>query len=286
MKITTISPDENEFTQIMTSIPQKPQALYYAGTLPTKRQVSVAIVGARKPTSYGIEVARHLAGDLARRGVVIVSGMALGIDAVAHKAALGEGGITIAVLANGLPKLCPYTNRGLGEAIIANNGAVITEYAEGVNPMPYNFVERDRLISGLSDAVIIVEAAKRSGSLHTANFALEQGREVFAVPGNITNPLSAGCNELLRHGATPVTCVEDVLNVIAPEETSSERQALLPLVSTPTEAKIVELIKSGIRDGEELQKQSDLSASDFSSALTMLEINGVVKPLGANKWSL
>lgn len=286
MKITTISPDENEFTNILTSIPQKPQALYYSGTLPIKRQLAVAVVGTRKPTSYGIEVARQLADDLARRGVVIISGMALGIDAVAHKAALDVGGTTIAVLGNGLPKLYPHTNRQLGERIIASGGAIVTEFEEGIEPLPFNFLARNRIVSGLSDAVIVVEAARRSGTLNTAGHALEQGREVFAVPGNITSPLSAGCNELLRHGASPVTCAEDVLAVIAPQAANAKNQALLPLVNTPAEAKIVELIKSGIRDGEELQKQSNLSASDFSSTLTMLEINGVVKALGANKWSL
>lgn len=287
MKIKQITPDENEYTQVLTTIAKIPQALYYCGTLPQQRQISVAIVGSRKPTSYGKEVTAMLARDLARRGVVIVSGLALGIDAIAHKAALDANGTTIAVLANGLHKIYPHTNRALGERIIANNGVILTEYEQGIEPLPYNFLARNRIVSGLSDAVIIVEAASRSGTLNTAMHALEQGREVFAVPGNITSPLSAGCNALLRQGATPVTSAEDILNVIAPSAAAdTNQQTLLPLASTPLEARIIELLQQGVRDGDELQKQSGANASDFSSALTMLEINGIVTALGMNKWRL
>lgn len=286
MKINQISPEENEFTQILTSIPNKPQALYYSGTLPTKRQISVAIVGTRKPTAYGQEVAMRFARDLARKGVVIVSGLALGVDAIAHKAALDEGGATVAVLGNGLHKIYPHTNRALGERILNENGAIVSEYEKGVEALPYHFLQRNRIVSGLSDAVLIVEAAKRSGTLNTAMHALEQGREVFAVPGNITSPLSAGCNALLRQGATPATCVEDILSVIAPSANEAGQQHVLPLASTPLEATIIELLQQGVRDGEDLQKQSSASASEFSTALTMLEINGVIAPLGANRWTL
>lgn len=287
MKINYILPEENNFTEILTSIPRKPQALYYSGTLPQKRQKSVAIVGTRKPTAYGREVAATLARDLARRGVVIISGLALGIDAIAHKAALDAGGTTLAVLGNGLHKIYPHTNRALGMRILDEGGAIITEYEEGIEALPHHFLSRNRIVSGLADAVVIIEAAKRSGTLNTAMHALEQGREVFAVPGNITSPLSAGCNALLLQGAAPVTCADDVMNIIAPENTAKNpAQKALPLASSPLEARIIELLQQGIRDGEELQKQSGASASDFSSALTMLEINGVVAALGMNKWRL
>lgn len=287
MKIKPLSPDENLFTEILTSIPNKPQALYYSGTLPQKRQKSVAIVGSRKPTPYGKEVAAMLARDLAQRGIVIVSGLALGIDAIAHKAALDAGGKTIAVMGNGLRKIYPYTNRALGERILQEGGAIITEYEAGQEPLPHHFLLRNRLVSGLSDAVVIVEAAKRSGTLNTAMHALEQGREVFAVPGNITSPMSNGCNALLRQGAAPATCAQDILDVIAPGALSTDaQQHSLPLATTPLEARIIELLQAGIRDGDELQKQSSATASDFSSALTMLEINGAVVALGANKWRL
>jgi DNA processing protein len=287
MKINQISPDENEYLEILTSIPQQPQALYYSGTLPETRQPSVAIVGSRKPTAYGREVTTRLARDLASRGVVIISGLALGIDAIAHTAALDAGGRTIAVMANGLHKIYPHTNRQLGERIVAEGGLILTEYEQGMEPLPFNFLARNRIVSGLADAVIIVEAARRSGTLNTAAHALEQGRDIFAVPGNITSPLSAGCNALLRQGATPVTCAEDVLEVIAPQIRSGDgAQTILPLASSPAEALIIELLHTGVRDGEELQTRSGLSASDFSCTLTMMELHGTIKPLGANKWSL
>lgn len=285
MKISNLSPDDNKFTRPLTSIPKAPHTLYYSGTLPTERQKSVAIVGTRKPTSYGKEVTKRFARDLAKRGVVIISGLALGVDAIAHSSALEEGGTTVAVLANGLHKIYPHTNRSLGEKILSNNGAILSEYKEGVEPLPHHFLQRNRIVSGLADAILITEAATRSGTLNTAMHALEQGREVFVVPGNITSPLSAGCNALLRQGATPATCSEDILSVIAPS-TSSASQRALPLASSPLEAKIIELLQAGIRDGEELQQQSCASASEFSSAITMLEINGAVSPLGMNRWSL
>lgn len=285
MKISKLSPDDNEFTQILTSIPKAPSRLYYSGILPTKRQKSVAIVGTRKPTSYGKEVTQRLARDLARRGVVVVSGLALGVDAIAHTAALDEGGTTIAVMANGLHKIYPHTNHGLGERILNHGGAIITEYEPGIEPLPYHFLQRNRIVSGLADAILITEAATRSGTLNTAMHALEQGREVFVVPGNITSPLSAGCNALLRQGAAPATCAEDILAVIAPAD-SSRQQAALPLASSPLEARIIELLQAGVRDGDELQQRSEGKAHEFSSAITMLEINGVIAPLGMNKWRL
>lgn len=287
MKINHISPEENNFTKILTSIPKQPQALYYSGILPQERQKSVAIVGTRKPTAYGKEVAATLARDLAQRGIVVVSGLALGIDAIAHKAALDASGTTLAVMGNGLHKIYPHTNRALGERIIHEGGAILTEYEEGIEPLPHHFLSRNRLVSGLADAVVIVEAAKRSGTLNTAMHALEQGREVFAVPGNITSPLSAGCNALLLQGATPATCVDDIMNVIAPEHSAkSSAQKALPLATTTLEVRIIELLEQGVRDGEALQKQSGAAAGDFAGALTMLEINGVIASLGMNQWRL
>lgn len=286
MKTVKISPLENKFTEILTSIPNQPQALYYNGTLPTKRQISVAIVGSRKPTSYGREIATKLAGQLARRGVVIISGLALGIDAIAHQAALDAGGLTIAVQANGLDKIYPHTNQQLGRRIIDSGGALVSEYPEATEPFPANFLARNRIVSGLADAVVVVEATSRSGTLNTAAHALEQGRDVYAVPGNITNPTSAGCNQLISQGAIPIISIADFINSIAPLTSQLEPASSLAVGSTPLEAKIIELIQAGIRDGDELQQQSGAQAADFSTALTMLEISGTIKALGANKWSL
>lgn len=225
-----------------------------------------------------------LSYELAKRGVVIVSGLALGVDAIAHKAALEAGGTTIAVLANGLPKICPATNRDIAQKIIEQGGAVMSERSDNEDPRNYDFLIRNRIVSGLSDAIIITEAAARSGTLNTASHALEQGREVFVVPGNITSPLSAGCNALIRQGATPITCAEDVLEVVAPQ--SKTNQTILPLGNTPQETTILTLIQNGLRDGEDIQRQSGIAAPEFSVALTMLEMNGSIRALGGNQWAL
>ena len=286
MKINHTTPEAHEYTAPLNYIDQPPKTLHYLGTLPSSRQPSVAIVGTRKPTSYGREVASRFARELAQAGVVIVSGLALGIDATAHRACLDSGGTTIAVLGNGLHRLYPVANRALGERIIHEGGAVISEYPEGTEPYPSNFLQRNRLVSGLADAVVIIEAASRSGTLNTAMHALGQGRDIFAVPGNITSPLSAGCNHLLRQGAAPATSAADILEAIMPPAPAQATQAALPLGSTPLETTIINLIASGMRQGDELQKARGASASEFTSALTMLEINGHIVGLGANQWRL
>lgn len=284
MKINRISPDEHNFLQSIGSIAKKPKALYYTGTLPESRRHTVAIVGTRKPTAYGREVTAMLASELAKKGIVIISGLALGVDAIAHTAALDAGGTTIAVLANGLPDIQPSTNRQLAERILANNGAILTEYDEGTPALSHQFLARNRIVSGLSDAVIITEAAARSGTLNTAAHAIEQGRELFVVPGNITSAMSLGCNSLIKQGATPVTSVDDILEVIAPELLSG--QATLFVTNNPLERKVLELLRGGLRSGDDVQQQIGCSATDLSTALTMLELGGAIRALGANQWTL
>lgn len=284
MKINSITPQDNNFLQIVSTIAVAPKTLYYVGTLPDTRPPTVAIVGTRKPSSYGREVTQKLAYDLAKRGVVIVSGLALGVDGLAHRAALDAGGTTMAVLGNGLPAFMPSTHRQLGEDIVNRGGAVLSEYEPHTPARPYQFLERNRIVSGLSDAIIITEAATRSGTLNTAAHALEQGRTVFVVPGNITSPLSAGCNALLKQGAAPVTCADDVLEVIAPQLLQPQTQ--LALGDTPQQTTLIQLLQRGVRDGDELQQQSQLPPGDFAAELTMMELNGVVRSLGANQWTL
>ena len=259
------------------------------GKLPDTHAPRVAIVGTRKPSSYGREVTERLATDLAQAGVIIISGLALGVDSIAQTAALNAGGTVIGVITSELPDIAPRSNRGLAENIIKQGGAVLSEWmrGDGMKIRKWSFLQRNRLVSGLADAIIITEAAERSGTLNTAAYALEQGRDVFVVPGNITSPLSAGCNNLLLQGANPALSAKDVLNAIAPTWKSAQpTQCALPIGSTPDEIAIAKLIKHGMRNGDELQKQSGLSAADFATALTMLEINGVIKPLGANNWTL
>lgn len=288
MEINRIRPDEHNFTQRLASIANPPKSLCFMGKLPTSGAPVVAIVGSRKPSAYGREVTEQLASDLTTAGCIIVSGLALGIDGIAQKAALEAGGTVIGVIPNELPDISPQTNYKLAMNIIKNGGAILSEWQKGDGKVVnrWSFLERNRLVSGLADAVIITEAAERSGTLNTAAHALSQGRDVFAVPGNITSPLSAGCNALLKQGAYPVTEAKDVLHIIAPEQLKKSDQSQLPLGSSPEETIIISLIASGVRSGDQLQQQSGLSASNFSTALTMLEINGVIKPLGANNWTL
>ena len=284
MKINSISPEKHSYLQIITTIAKVPKRLYFIGTLPDERLPSVAIVGTRKPTTYGKEVAHQLAYDLASKGIVIISGLALGIDAIAHRAALEAKGRTIAVQANGLNSIYPATNRQLAIQIIQQGGALLSEYEPDVEARAYRFLERNRIVSGLADAVIVVEAAIRSGTLATVTHALEQGREVFVVPGNITSPLSSGCNALIKQGASIATCANDIIEVIAPQ--LLEQQMRLTLGSTSEESIIIELLKSGVRDGDELQAKSDTDAATFATTLTMLEINGIIRALGGNQWTL
>ncbi len=284
MKINSISPQKHKYLQIINTIAKPPKLLYCIGNLPETRITSVAIVGTRRPTSYGQEVTHKLSYELAKRGIVIVSGLALGVDSIAHNAALEAGGKTIAVLANGLDTIYPATNKQLARKITESGGAIISEYEPDVLAREFQFLERNRIVSGLADAIIVTEAAARSGTLSTVAHALEQNREVFVVPGNITSPMSSGCNVWLKQGAHPVTCVEDILEIIAPD--LLQPQTSLALGNNAEETKIIQILQSGIRDGDEIQNQSELSAADFSQTLTMLEINGIIRALGGNQWTL
>jgi DNA processing protein len=284
MKSNSIRPGDNNYLQVLDSIAKPPEILHYIGTLPADRQPTVAIVGTRKPSRYGQEVTHRLAYDLAQQGIIVVSGLALGVDALAHTAALEAGGTTIAVLGNGLPAIHPRTNTQLAHRIVDSGGAIVSEYSDGTVAYPGNFLERNRLVSGLADAIIITEAAARSGTLNTAAHALEQGKDVFVVPGNITSPQSAGCNALLKQGANVVTDYKDVVAVIRSE--INRNQTSLPLGRTELENTIIRLIGSGLRDGEELLKASGAEATEFATTLTMMELNGIIRPLGANQWTL
>ena len=290
MEINTLRPDEHIFLQRLEDIASPPKRLCFMGNLPTSKAPVVAIVGTRKPSSYGKEVTERLATDLAKAGCVIVSGLALGVDCIAQAAALEAGGVVIGVVTNELPDISPKANQQLAENIIKKDGAIVSEWQRGDGKIigKWSFLERNRLVSGLADAVIITEATARSGTLNTAAHALSQGRELCVVPGNITSPLSEGCNSLLKQGAHPVTSARDVLEIITPASLNSKtgEQTALPISATPAETAILKLLIAGVRDGDQIQQQSGLSAAEFATTLTMLEINNVIKPLGANRWTL
>ncbi len=285
MNIIQIKPRSSQFTEGLVNIYNPPQILHYLGKLPPNRPPTIAIVGSRKPTAYGKEIVGRIAFDLASRGVVIISGLALGIDALAHRACLEAKGTTIAVLGSGLNDITPRTNLNLAHQILDTGGAIISEYKPDQPAMPHQFLERNRLVSGLADAVIIIEAAKRSGTLSTAAHALSQGRDVFAVPGNITSPLSEGCNNLIKQGANLITSAEDVLERLGLGSATDQNQPKLPLSTDPIEQQIIDLIYSGQSDGDAILSQLEIDASQFNLALTMLEVKGLIKPLGSNNWT-
>ncbi|MDB5162198.1 MAG: protecting protein DprA [Candidatus Saccharibacteria bacterium] len=284
MKSNITTPAEVPYLRPLIELAHPPTNMYYSGILPPERSATVAIVGTRRPTSYGKEVTYDLAYKLARKGVVIVSGLAFGIDAIAHRGALDAGGTTIAVLANGLDTIYPSSHTSLAKEIIKRGGAIVSEYGPAVKARQFQFLARNRIVSGLSDAVVVTEAAERSGTLSTVNHALDQNKEIFAVPGNITSVLSVGPNRLLSQGAHPALSADDILAIVAPQLIEAHPE--LVLGDTPIETKLLQLLQSGVRDGDQLQQQLNITASDFSTALTMLEVHGYIRSLGANQWTL
>lgn len=229
----------------------------------------VAVVGARACSAYGAAVAAELARGLARAGVVVVSGLARGVDGAAHRGAL-DTGTTVAVLGCGVDRDYPRAHRMLA-ATIAERGLIVSEYPPGVEPAPWRFPARNRIVAGLCDATIVVEARERSGALITADLALDEGREVLAVPGEITSLLSKGTNHLLRLGAVPVTCLGDVLAVLGVEPVS-----VTPCVLAPR----LEAVRTAVADvpaaADELVRKTGLSAGDVAAALAELELAGAV----------
>ncbi len=282
-KLTLSTPDVPEKLRNISTPPKK-LFILSSDSKELLTRPAVAIVGSRKATPYGTSVTASLAGDLARAGVIIVSGLAIGIDGIAHRAALEAGGRTIAVLPTGLDHIYPATHRQLAKQILEQGGALVTEYPEGTSINKGNFIARNRIISGLSDAVLVTEAAAKSGSLHTADFALDQGRAVLAVPGNITSTTSEGTNNLIKSGAMPATEAADILRAIGIEPLLAARQ--VPMSANPNEQLLIDMLAEGMQDGSELLHRSQLEVSIFNQSLTMLEIRGLIRPLGNNQWAL
>jgi len=285
MEIFQINLSDYDYLRDLPHIPDPPKKLFIRGKLPEKRVKTAAIVGTRKPSAYGREIATKIASECAKNGIVVVSGLALGIDSIAHRAAIDSGGKTIAILANGVDKIYPRSHEDLGQRILQTNGAILSEYPNNTPARPWQFLARNRIVSGLADAVVIIEAASRSGTLSTANHALDQGKEIFAVPGNITSPLSAGCNQLIKNGANPLTSVEDLLDFLIPDR--FEKQTQLFKGDTREENVILEFLsKNGTTSSDTIIKQTKLSASEFNQAITMLELKGLALNNGGEKWSL
>lgn len=282
MKINSISTKEAGFPKKLGQIPNAPSQIYYQGKLPDPKLLHVAIIGSRKPTAYGRATTAQLASQLAKRGVVIVSGLAFGVDSIAHQETLAASGVTLAVIPSDLNHIYPRSHDKLAQRIINNHGAIISEEKDKPTLAAWDFLARNRLVSGLVDIVIVTEAALRSGTMSTVSHALAQGREVYALPGHINSPLSAGCNQLIADGAAPIVDIDQFVEQVCPSDTKKQTS----FAFSPQEKVILNLIQDGVNDGEQLLNQSNLSPQTYNQTMTMLELNGQIHALGANKWRL
>ncbi len=272
---------DNAYPRILREIPGPPPVLYVRGSLQTEEEPTVAIVGTRRATSYGREATTRIASDLAAAGVTIVSGLAKGIDGYAHRAALDAGGRTIAVMASGVDLVYPPEHRQLAERIV-ESGALISDYPPGTKPDAPNFPARNRIISGLSLATVVVEAPTRSGALITVGFAADQGRDVYAVPGSILSNASEGTNKLLRQGATPLTSAADLLDDLhLGLAVREEEPAQIAFPMTDEERAIYALVTAEPQHMDELAYSAGFTISQASALMTMLELKGLVANAGA-----
>lgn len=270
---------DDTYPQRLKEIEQPPPVLYLRGALSVEDSWAVAIVGTRRVTPYGRQVTEEIASFLAANGITIVSGLARGVDAIAHQAALKAGGRTLAVLGSGVDKIYPPENRSLAEKIF-EHGAVMSDYVPGTSPEASNFPPRNRIISGLSMAVIVVEAGETSGALITAEFAAEQGREVFAIPGNILAPQSKGTNKLIQRGAHPLLSANDVMEALNLSRVGQQKAARKVLPADEVEAKLLESIGEEPIHVDEIRNQTGLPVEKVSATLVMMELKGMVRQVG------
>jgi DNA processing protein len=278
IKVTTIF--DTDFPKNLRDLDGAPMILYYKGVLDSLKTNSVAIVGTRRMTSYGREVTERFSSGLGNLGVTIISGLARGVDTAAHKACLSVNGKTVAVLGNGLDTVYPPENTELTKAIIKSGGAIISEYPLGYPALPVNFAIRNRIVSGLSDAVIVIEGAEKSGTLLTAGHAAEQGKTVFAVPGQITSPLSAAPLYLLKNGAKIASSVKDILDELDFQIKVDKEKIQEIIPDTPEEANLLQILENEPLHLDELVRISGRKTSEISARLTIMEMKGMVKNLG------
>jgi DNA processing protein len=280
--VRTVTMLEDDYPSALREIADPPPVLFVRGRITDADTQAVALVGTRRATTYGRTIAERFSRDLAMAGITIVSGLAKGIDTVAHRSALDAGGRTIAVLGNGLDQVYPPENAQLVRRIVENNvGAIVSEFPPGVPPDAANFPRRNRIISGLCAATVIVEAGHRSGALITADFALEQGRDVFAVPGSILSPMSDGPNGLIKQGATPATDVRDILEVLGVAVDGSAGQARTVQALGEQEIAVMQALSAEPRHVDELARLIGKSTGEVVATLTLLELKGLARHAGS-----
>ncbi|MBN1314978.1 MAG: DNA-processing protein DprA [Anaerolineales bacterium] len=268
--------DDDDYPRYLKEIPDPPPVLYVKGDLQTRDEWSVAVVGTRRATSYGKHVTRQLVQELVRNGATIVSGLARGIDSIAHQAALDAGGRTLAVLGSGIRKIYPPEHRRLAERV-AESGAIISDFSPDTPPEAGNFPRRNRIISGLSLGVLVIEAGNKSGALITANYALDQGRDVFAVPGNISSRMSYGTNRLIQQGAKMVISASDILEELNMTMVAEQVATQLSLPASHEEAQLLKLLSDAPCHVDELSRHAAMPVSMVTSTLTMMELKGMVR---------
>ncbi len=276
--------DDEQYPAWLAQIPNPPQLLYYRGRIELAQQCCLAVVGSRQATAYGLKIAYSFATELAQQGVVIVSGLARGIDSRAHQGALKAAGDTISVLGCGINVVYPRENAKLYEKI-CQSGLVITEFPWQTPPLANHFPQRNRIISGISRGVLVVEARLKSGALITVDFALEQGREVFAIPGPISSPNSAGTNYLIQQGAKLTTCIEDILEeYFEPTAKTPQVGVSQPALPMHTEAEEVIIRQMSFEKChcDDLLRLTGLAPADLNLALLKLELEGIVQSLPGN----
>lgn len=279
--------DEN-YPEGLKYIYSKPLVLYIKGKITKEDDLALAMVGSRKATSYGIWATEKFVKELVKLGVTIVSGLALGIDSVAHRVALESNGRTIAVLGNGLDIVYPRKNKDLYREI-TKNGALITEYFFGVSPFAYNFPQRNRIISGLSLGVVVIEAKEKSGSLITAQHALEQGKEVFALPGNINSIFSKGTNKLIKDGAKPIMDIDDIVEELyqLQEKMKQKKEENLDFSQlSKLETSVVKVLQEGPTHCDNIALRIGIDISTVISILTVLELKGIIKEMKGRVFAL
>ena len=285
MGIQVLTWDDAEYPRLLRQIYDPPPALYLLGTLNPEDEFAVAIVGTRRATVYGKQVAEMLANDLARSHVTIVSGLARGIDACAHMATLRAGGRTIAVLGSGVDVIYPPEHRGLAQQI-KENGVIISEYPPGTQPDAINFPPRNRIISGLSLGVVVIEADQRSGALITSEYAVDQGREVFAVPGNILNKSSRGTNQLIQNGAKMVLGVKDILEELNLDMVPAYVEAQKVAPENEVERSLLTHLSHEPVQTDELVHAMNLPTEVVTSTLALMELKGLVHQASGTSYVL
>ncbi len=279
--------DEN-YPERLKYIYDKPVVLYTKGNYSIEDNLAIAIVGSRKATAYGKWACEKFTKELVNLGVTIVSGLAMGIDSVAHKAAIEAGGRTIGILGNGIDVVYPKNNFSLYNEV-AKNGVVFTEFPLGTQPFNYNFPQRNRIISGLSIGVIVIEAKEKSGSLITAHLALDQGKEVFALPGNINSIYSGGTNRLIKDGARPLLDIDDIIEEIYELQINMDkkkRESIDYLSLSDTEVSIIKIIEEGPAHCDTIAMRTGIEISNVMSILTILELKGLIKELSNRIFTL